>query len=85
MSTWQQDAIVPLREAKARATKTSNITLHQACGQAIEVLVAQVVWVPSDLCSYARMLVCSYARQLRRLDGITAHPVVASVSGTNTG
>lgn len=72
MSPWQQDALDLFREARARATETSNITLHQACGQAIEAMVAEGGWVPSDL--------WTYARTVRRLHGIPAHRVDAPAS-----
>lgn len=65
MSAWQQDALDLLREARARATETSNITLHQACSQAIEAMVSEGGRVPSDL--------QFYARTVRRLHGIPAH------------
>jgi hypothetical protein len=72
MSPWQQDALDLLREARARATETSNITLHQACGQAIEAMASEGSRVPSDL--------QFYARTVRRLHGLPAHRTDTSVS-----
>lgn len=72
MSPWQQDALDLFREARARATETSNITLHQACGQAIEAMVSEGGWVPSDL--------WTYAHTVRRLHGIPAHGTDTPVS-----
>jgi hypothetical protein len=77
MSPWHQDALDLFREARARATETLNIPLHQACGQAIEAMVSEGGWVPSDL--------WTYARTVRRLHGIPAHskdtPVSAALGG----
>jgi hypothetical protein len=53
MSPWRQDALDLFREARARATETSNIALHHACSQAIEALAHEGGWVPSDLWNYA--------------------------------
>ena len=68
MSPWQQDALDLFREARARATETSNIAMHQACGQAIEALVSEGGWVPTDL--------WKYAYNVRRVHGIPAGRVV---------
>lgn len=62
MSTWQLDALDLCREARARATETSNIALHQACGRAIEALVSEGGSVPDDL--------QNYASDVRRIHGI---------------
>ena len=72
MSPWQQDALDLCREARARALETSNIALHQACGRAIEALVAEGGWVPADL--------WNYAGNVRRNYGIPAGPIAPSVS-----
>lgn len=70
MSPWQQDALDLFRAARARATETSNITLHQACSRAIEAMVSEGGWVPSDLWFYA----CT----VRRLHGIPVEAVASS-------
>lgn len=72
MSPWQLDALDLFREARARATETSNITLHKACSQAIEAMVSEGGRVPSDL--------KFYARTVRRLHGLPAHRNVKPVS-----
>ena len=72
MSAWQQDAIDLCREARARATATSNIDLHQACSRAVEALVSEGGSVPMDL----RI----YARTVRLLYGIPAGQVASSSS-----
>jgi hypothetical protein len=72
MSTWQEDVFDLFRQTRARATLTSNITLHQACGQAIEALIAEGGSVPSDL--------HAYAQETLRLFGPCAHSQITSVS-----
>lgn len=53
MIDWQKDALDVLRNARALASETSNVTLHQACGGAIEAMLKEIGSVPSDLWSYA--------------------------------
>lgn len=77
MSTWQQDANDLFREARARATETSNIALHQACGRAIEAMVAEGGSVPEDL----RI----YARTVRILHGIPTARAVSTVADAYVG
>lgn len=77
MSPWQQDALDLFREARARATETSSIALHQACSRAIEAMVAEGGWVPSDL--------WFYARTVRRLHGIPAKFVAAPIAAAHMG
>lgn len=77
MSTWQLDSLDLFREARVRATETSNIALHQVCGRAIEALVAEGGWVPADLWNY----VC----KVRRMHGIPAVFVLTPVSATYVG
>ena len=72
MSPWQQDALDLCREARARATETSNIELHQACSRAIEALVSEGGSVPMDL----RI----YARTVRLLHGIPTGHVASAAS-----
>jgi hypothetical protein len=72
MSPWQQDALDLCREARARATETSNIALHQACSRAIEALVSDGGSVPMDL----RI----YARTVRLLHGIPTAQVTSAAS-----
>jgi hypothetical protein len=54
MRLWQKDALKVFREARAHAARTSDVRLHQACGRAIEAMVAEGGCVPSDLRIYAR-------------------------------
>ena len=68
MSTWQLDALDLCREARARATETSNIALHQACGRAIEALVSEGGSVPDDLQNYARDVRRMHGRPMGRVD-----------------
>ena len=71
MSPWHKDALDLCHEARARATETSKIALHQACARAIEALVSEGGSVPLDL----RI----YARTVRLLHGIpTAHVASAA-------
>jgi hypothetical protein len=77
MSPWQQDALDLFREARARATETSNIALHQACSQAIEALVSEGGWVPADLWNYA----C----KVRRVHGVPTVRVPKPVSAAYVG
>lgn len=72
MSTWQLDALNLCRAARARATETSNVALHQACGRAIEALVSEGSSVPGDL--------QNYARDVRRIHGIPVGRVAAPSS-----
>lgn len=53
MRPWQKDALRLFREARAHATRTSNVSLHQACCRAIETMIAEGGCVPSDLRKYA--------------------------------
>jgi hypothetical protein len=77
MSPWQEDVHYLFRHTRARATQTSSITLHQACGQAIEALIAEGGSVPSDL--------RAYAQETRRLYGPCAPSLVASISSGYVG
>jgi hypothetical protein len=72
MHPWQEDVLGLFRQIQARATQTSNIALHQACGRAIEALVSEGGPVPSDL--------QSYARETRRIYGPYAGSYVATMS-----
>jgi hypothetical protein len=72
MHRWQEDVLDLFRQIRARATQTSNIALHQACGRAIEALVSEGGSVPSDL--------HSYAQEMRRLYGPCARSQVATMS-----
>jgi hypothetical protein len=72
MSPWQQDALDLCQEARARATETSNNTLHQACARAIEAMVCEGGSVPLDL----RI----YARTVRLLHGIPTAYVASAAS-----
>jgi hypothetical protein len=54
MRQWQKDALKVIREARAHASRTSDVPLHQACSRAIEAMVAEGGCVPSDLRIYAR-------------------------------
>jgi hypothetical protein len=73
MVTWRQEAIGLFYAARARATETSNVFLHQACARAIEAMVAEGSWVPEEL--------CSYAREARRNHGAPAPFLTATVTG----
>lgn len=55
MRLWQKDALRLFREARAHATKTSDVALHQACARAIEAMIAEGGCVPSDLRRYAQL------------------------------
>lgn len=77
MSSWQDDALDLFRQTRARATQTSSITLHQACCQAIEALIAEGDSAPSDL--------RTYAQQTRRLYGPCARFQTASTSSGYVG
>lgn len=77
MSPWQEDVLDLFRQTRARATLTSNITLHQACGQAIEALIAEGGSVPSDL--------QAYAQETLRLFGPCDRSQVASMSSGYVG
>ena len=72
MSSWQQDALDLDRQARSRATATSNIDLHQACSRAVEALVSEGGSVPIDL----RI----YARTVRLMYGVPAGQVASSSS-----
>jgi hypothetical protein len=72
MSPWQLDALDLCREARARATETSNTALHQACARALEALASEGGSVPLDL----RI----YARTVRLLHGIPMAHVASSAS-----
>lgn len=72
MSPWQRNALDLFREARARATETSNVALHQACSHAIEAMVSEGGWVPSDL--------QIYAQTVRRVHGIPVHRSATQVS-----
>jgi hypothetical protein len=61
MRQWQKDALKVFREARAHATRTSDLPLHQACSRAIEAMVAEGGCVPSDLRIYARQTRESYS------------------------
>lgn len=54
MRLWQKDALKLFREARAHATKTSDVALHRACARGIEAMIAEGGCVPSDLRLYAR-------------------------------
>lgn len=73
MRPWQKDALKLFREARAVATETSNIPLHQACCRAIEAMISEGGCVPSDL--------RAYARDTRLLYGVSALNQVAPNSG----
>jgi hypothetical protein len=75
MTSWPQDALDLFRAARARASETSNIALHRACGQAIDAMVMEVGWVPADLWSYA----CT----VRRRHAPSSDRVVQSVLATH--
>jgi hypothetical protein len=77
MSPWQEDVLDLFRQTRARATQASNITLHQACGRAIEAMIAEGGSVPSDL--------NTYAQDIRRLYGPCAPSLVASMSSGYVG
>jgi hypothetical protein len=72
MSPWQLDALDLCREARARATETSNTALHQACARTLEALAAEGGSVPLDL----RI----YARTVRLLHGIPTEHIAAPAS-----
>lgn len=54
MRRWQKDALVVIREARAHATKTSDVRLHLSCCRVIEAMVLEGGQVPSELRLYAR-------------------------------
>jgi hypothetical protein len=56
MRQWQKDALSVVREARAHATQTSNLSLHLACSRTIEAMVAEGGQVPSELRTYARQI-----------------------------
>jgi hypothetical protein len=56
MRHWQKEALKVFREARAFATRTSDPRLHQACGRAIEAMVAAGGMVPSELRIYAQQI-----------------------------
>jgi hypothetical protein len=56
MRLWQKDALKLFREARAHATKTSDLALHRACARAIEAMIAEGGCVPSDLRLYAQQM-----------------------------
>lgn len=53
MRSWQKEAIKLFREAKGHALQTENPSLHRACAQAINAMIAEGGCVPLDLRRYA--------------------------------
>ena len=54
MRQWQKDALAVIREARAHATRNSDIRLHLACSRTIDAMVMEGALVPSELRIYAR-------------------------------
>lgn len=54
MRQWQKGALLVIREARAHATRTSDMRLHMACSRTIEAMVMDGGQVPSELRIYAR-------------------------------
>lgn len=77
MRQWQKDALSVIREARAHATRTSDIRLHLACSRTIEAMIMEGGQVPSDLRTYARQTRQLYGNEADR----TVRVVAAQLAG----
>jgi hypothetical protein len=56
MKSWQKEALLVIRKARAHAIETSDKNLHLACSRTIEAMVMEGGQVPRDLRDYASQI-----------------------------